>query len=442
MSIICGTDFSAGAHEAMRVAAALAARRNDPLHLVHAIDVSVAAWDEELHARARSNAAQRLSIEAEAARGLGPSVVDECIGEGPADEILVSEAAAQESSLIVLGVVGQGAGPVRPIGATAERVVESAKAPVLVVRAAAPIEAWLRGEHSLKVVVGDDLTAISDAALRWTAALRHLGPCDIVACHIFWLIGEKSRLGIGGSLYTRVPELEQANLAALQRHAGPILGAEGVHYRVEGTLGRSAEPLLSIASEEAADVVVVGTRQHAGFSRVWHGSVSPIVLNEARSSVACIPVEDVYALESEVVPPLQRVLVTTDFSPVGNRAIGYAYAIVAEGGVVHILHVEETLREVAQKRATGQEASVERLRKLISKSTLGKDVETHLEVVSNSSVPAAITAAAERLDVDVLCMATHGRSGLAKAVLGSVAQAVAERCRRQVILVPPRRVDS
>jgi nucleotide-binding universal stress UspA family protein len=41
--------------------------------------------------------------------------------------------------------------------------------------------------------------------------------------------------------------------------------------------------------------------------------------------------------------------------------------------------------------------------------------------------------------VDVICMATHGRSGLSQALLGSQAQEVVKRCRQPVLLVPPER---
>jgi nucleotide-binding universal stress UspA family protein len=117
--------------------------------------------------------------------------------------------------------------------------------------------------------------------------------------------------------------------------------------------------------------------------------------------------------------------------------VASAHAIVADGGTVHILHVEEP-----GQTAESHQRSIERLRQLIPENASGRDVETQLDVASEPSVRAAITAAAERLDVDVVCMGTHGRSGLPGVLLGSVAQAVVERCRRQVLLVPPKRAKS
>ena len=47
----------------------------------------------------------------------------------------------------------------------------------------------------------------------------------------------------------------------------------------------------------------------------------------------------------------------------------------------------------------------------------------------------AILAAAERFDVDVLAVGSHGRSGLSRALLGSVAEQVARRSPRPVLIV-------
>jgi nucleotide-binding universal stress UspA family protein len=48
----------------------------------------------------------------------------------------------------------------------------------------------------------------------------------------------------------------------------------------------------------------------------------------------------------------------------------------------------------------------------------------------------AIIGLAEKLHADVIVMASHGRSGLARLVLGSVADGVARRARIPVLLVP------
>jgi nucleotide-binding universal stress UspA family protein len=57
-----------------------------------------------------------------------------------------------------------------------------------------------------------------------------------------------------------------------------------------------------------------------------------------------------------------------------------------------------------------------------------------LHVLESGDPALAICQAAERLDARVICIGTHGRTGLAKVVLGSVAQAVLGGTGRPVLL--------
>ena len=55
--------------------------------------------------------------------------------------------------------------------------------------------------------------------------------------------------------------------------------------------------------------------------------------------------------------------------------------------------------------------------------------------VAKALAARGIAALAERYDVDVLCVGTRGRTGVAKAVLGSVAMDVIATTRKPVLLV-------
>jgi nucleotide-binding universal stress UspA family protein len=57
------------------------------------------------------------------------------------------------------------------------------------------------------------------------------------------------------------------------------------------------------------------------------------------------------------------------------------------------------------------------------------------EIVENADAAEAIRQAAERFNADVICLGSHGRSGLAKTLLGSVAHAVMAGSRRPVLIV-------
>jgi nucleotide-binding universal stress UspA family protein len=127
------------------------------------------------------------------------------------------------------------------------------------------------------------------------------------------------------------------------------------------------------------------------------------------------------------------VLIPTDFSPFANRAIPVGYGIVALGGIVHLLHV------VTRKPGEDDPYITDRLRALIPKAAVTRDVLTEIEVIQDENAWEGIWHAAGRLGVDAICMATHGRSGISRVVLGSQAQEVVLHVRQPVVLVPPER---
>jgi nucleotide-binding universal stress UspA family protein len=75
---------------------------------------------------------------------------------------------------------------------------------------------------------------------------------------------------------------------------------------------------------------------------------------------------------------------------------------------------------------------LERLQKRLARR--GRSVRT---VVRSGQAAAEILACARAERVDVIAMSSHGRSGLQRALLGSVAQAVVQKARLPVLLVGP-----
>jgi nucleotide-binding universal stress UspA family protein len=175
-------------------------------------------------------------------------------------------------------------------------------------------------------------------------------------------------------------------------------------------------------------------------SRFWLGSVSRGILHHAATNVACVPASAVDEPTPGQIPIFKRVLVPTDFSKLGNQAIPFAYSTLYRGGVVSLVHVVEPKRikseaDEAQRRRISQ--LEERLRALIPSEAAARWLVTKVEVVESHRPATAICQAAERFGADLICLGSHGRSGLSKAVLGSVAQDVIARSRRPVLVVRP-----
>lgn len=149
---------------------------------------------------------------------------------------------------------------------------------------------------------------------------------------------------------------------------------------------------------------------------------------------------------------LHRVLVATDLSPLGNAAVDHAFAAVADGGAVQILHVVYTppapsplyphyspLPVLTPEERTAIVDSVQqRLRALVPGTAAARGVKYETVVVEAEDVVVAIDDAAGRFGADVVCLGTHGRSVLGAALLGSIALRAIHALRRPLLLVPAR----
>lgn len=435
MTIICGTDLSEKARQAAHAAAAIAQRLGAPLKLVHVLD------EVNLEVAVQDSGETRLDLArghlrelAEQLRARSSAEVDFVAVLGSAHDELVSIATAENASLLVVGSLGRQKQHRWLLGSVAERVAQSSPIPVLVVRDADRLEAWTRGERALRILVGVELEPSAKGALAWAAGLRAIGPCDINVTQVAWPPLEHARLGVPGPvpLDALRDEIREPALRDLRAWVGEMSGPGLTSFTVSPGWGRLDAHLTALATDTDADLIVVGARQRNQRARAWQRSISRGVLHDAGGNVACVPLRE-GAPNEQLVTAFRRVLIATDFSALANRAVPVGYGLVAPGGVVHLLHVAEAgAPESAEQRRA-------QLRQLIPLSAAARGVATELELVSEERPAAGIWHAANRLGVDAICMATHGRAGLTQVVLGSQAQEVVRKARQPVLLVPPQR---
>lgn len=434
--ILIATDFSVHAREAASAAIAIARRLDAPARLVHVAEPNVRLTKE-----LRADLERSLAEEAARLQSDGAAVEPKLL-EGNADEAIVAEAVRMAAELIVVAALGFRTEPRWRLGRVAERVVQTSPLPVWAVREPARLLAWCRGQRPLRVCVGDDSTPVSEPALGLLKTLRRVGPCEVTVVHVYWPSAEYARLGLYGA--SDLPaEIERVlSRELLERLAR--LGVEDFTLRLQLSYGRVADPLLGVARQEDADLLVLGTHQRARLERLWHGSVTHVCLHYAPVSLLCVP-GAAESLRPAVVPAIRRVLAPTDLSEVSKRALPYAYALLPNGGEVVLLHVLEAatplLLPVAVPGLLAQTANAEeaaarsRIEELVPADAAERRISTRVLVSASPDVPNGILQAAEREGSDVICMASRGRSGLKRLLMGSVAQRVVASSRRPVLIV-------
>jgi nucleotide-binding universal stress UspA family protein len=226
---------------------------------------------------------------------------------------------------------------------------------------------------------------------------------------------------------------DRARLEALrQRLLGQ--GVEVSHVVIDGMPDAA---LAASAVELGADLIVVGTHGRTGLRRLLLGSVAEKTVRLAASSVLVAR-----GTPGAAEGGYRRVVVGTDYSPLGDLAVTRALEHAAAGAHVHVMHAwqlptqsaPETAAVVAELRGAlaeeTQRLGVERLR-----GWRGARPDVVL-VAETSEAPAqeALIERAEALGADLIAVGSHGRRGVRRLLLGSVAESVVRHAPCSVLV--------
>lgn len=454
--IVCATDFSPEAGSALAWAAAMASRDGGHVDLVHAAPIpredhrmlvfDTAQFDAE---RIREATEELREAARKAASELGVSVRPQLL-RGEPHEVILKHAREEEARMVVMGVGKLGTVDRWVLGSVAERTVRAADLPVVLVPAQLDATVWSGGVGARppRVVAGlgdgDDRSI-----LRFVGGLRREEACDVTFLRLYWPIGEYARLGLQGrrDLFAADPDVVKNLEPALSAKIDGLTGKGTVTLDIRPAWGEPASNLLVAVEDCGADLLVVGAHERHGAARFMTGSIAQRLARQSRYvPIAVVPSDPPTAAKSGGIPALRTVLAVTDLSALGNAAVAHAYSLVrAVGGVVELVHVHEhALPSPTYAYDAPGITDVERarllkeLRELIPAQAKGLGIATHASIVDGGKPAEAIVQAAERLQVDAIAMASHGRGGLAGTLLGSVAQEVVHRAHRPVYVVRSR----
>lgn len=128
---------------------------------------------------------------------------------------------------------------------------------------------------------------------------------------------------------------------------------------------------------------------------------------------------------------IKHILVPTDFSAGSQEAVRYAYDLaVAIDATLHVMHVLENpfapgaFMEMYTPPSPEYFLDMERQAESRLKAALSPDQQARVRAVLTTRLGVPATEILDRLQadppIDLLVMATHGRGGVARFVMGSV----------------------
>lgn len=184
-----------------------------------------------------------------------------------------------------------------------------------------------------------------------------------------------------------------------------------------------ATAIIEAASELKSDIIVLGRRGKRGLARMMVGDATAKVVGQAECPVLVVP-RAAHLWE-------KHILLATDGSEYSDAAIDAAGRVARQArlpvkvvSVVTSSHSEERRQEA--KRAVA--VALERLK------GLGVEAECQVE---EGRPDDAIIKAAEAAGADLIIIGSHGRAGLRKILLGSVAERVIGHAPCSVLIIKP-----
>jgi nucleotide-binding universal stress UspA family protein len=187
--------------------------------------------------------------------------------------------------------------------------------------------------------------------------------------------------------------------------------------------GEIANEIVRAVDEVGADLVVMGTHGRGGLNRLLAGSIAETVLRKARCPVLALR----HYETARRGTPLRVILHATDFSDCSEASLHVARLLARDAGARLVLH-HVTPLDVALEgsRKGGGDPVAERAHlEVIRRQMEGPDLKCPVEARLGRGEPAAeILRAADEVGADLIVMGTHGRGGLGRVLMGSVAESV------------------
>jgi nucleotide-binding universal stress UspA family protein len=281
-----------------------------------------------------------------------------------------------------------------------------------------PLDGSALAENAVPVALG--LARRFESEVHLVSVVSDLPPVPLAAGDgeliTRWFEAEEKRAE--DYLKNVVEGLPSASTAGIQRHVR------------SGPVGRT---LQTLADEIEASLVVMTTHGRGAWQRAWLGSVADGMVRQGRSPVLLLRERDAGPLSATGIP--RRVVLPLDGSEAAETAIAAVEPLLEPGRTVVdlVLVLQEPMpmatSYLPHAVAEGglMDARKEKAREYLDKvrdrlAAKGHAVETR--VLTAGDAGHGILHYLERSGGDFVALATRGRGGAARLVLGSVADKV------------------
>lgn len=234
----------------------------------------------------------------------------------------------------------------------------------------------------------------------------------------------------------------QAYLEAKRRQ----LEAQGLEVRTEIAYGPPAEEILERAANRDAGLIAMSTHGRSGISRWIMGSVADKVLHGTHRPLLLVRATG--QEQKARSPEIRRILVPLDGSPLAESVLPFVVdlARIFKASLT-LFHAVTPVAaypglETAQVRMgdvlDALQSQAEQFLTQVARRLEGQGIGRVDRLVSVGFTVDQIVGAASQAQADLIALATHGRSGLGRWIMGSVANAVVCRTNLPCLVIRPK----
>jgi nucleotide-binding universal stress UspA family protein len=295
-----------------------------------------------------------------------------------------------------------------------------------------------------KILVPLDGSELAERALEpaFTLAQQDTGKVVLLSVPILKQMVVRERGGYGVLLPHQSLEFSWNTLSNYLQSVQQAWTHPNLTTQTRVVDGDEASVIVDTAARENVDLIVMSTHGRSGLSRWVMGSVTEKVLRSATCPVLVIRSQR----------PLSRILITLDGSEFAERAVAPGLEVARRlGSQVTLLRMEqpvsvapEEIKQLEQVEYGLGTRLTEDLREE-AKLYLGKIAqhyqrETGVMIKTVATIGPAATGILEYSEghnIDLIVMATHGRTGLRRWVYGSVTEKVLRGAQCAMLIVRP-----
>lgn len=289
-----------------------------------------------------------------------------------------------------------------------------------------------------RILVGTDGSEAADEAVGFAARLAHEHQGELILCHSVDWIRPMAEAAVSGAVADPAiaDELRAAGAAYLDR-ARLRAKAAGVVAQSRIVDGEPVAGILDLARDEACTLIVVATHNRSEFEQFFVGSTTEAVLRGSTIPVLTVRAGTCGARSGRC---FERIVVGIDDSEPSDAALATVIGFPAEdrrhvllcgaAGSAFVIGGHEYHQAAIEELHEEAERVVESAQSSAARS--GEFFEAR--VVDGRAAPALI-ATAEEEKAGLIVLGSHGRRGLRRLFLGSVAEAVVQSAPVPVLVV-------